>query len=130
MIYFISQSTKKFELSGNYAEFSSNTQVTHNLTHLPRPLKAQQNPHCLARPGADLLNTPEMKLLCAHMPEGTVLSIPSQLGSRLLSISCPRSHNSHSAPVQNGVSCACVCTSTVLWTSIIILRGYKNQSCL
>lgn len=80
MIYFISQNKQKFELSGNYAEFLSNTQVTHNLIHLPHPLKAQKLPHCLARPGAGLLNTTEMHLLCAHMPEGTGPSIPSQLG--------------------------------------------------
>lgn len=80
MIYFISQSRKKFELSGNSAEFLSNAQVTHNLIHLPRPLNAQQNLHCSARPEADLLNAPETQLLCAHMPEGTELSIPTQLG--------------------------------------------------
>jgi len=108
MIYFISQSKKKLELSGNYAEFSRNTPVTHKLTHLPRPLNAQQNPHCLARPEADLLNTLETQLLCAHMPEGTGLSIPSRLGRRVLSISCSRSHNSHSAPVPKGFLCVCV----------------------
>lgn len=108
MIYFISQSRKKFELSGNSAEFLSNAQVTHNLIHLPRPLNAQQNLHCSARPEADLLNTPETQLLCAHMPEGTELSIPTQLGRRLLSISSCRSHNSHYAPLHNRGLCVCV----------------------
>lgn len=102
MIYFVSQSRKKFELSGNYAEFSNNTPVTHNLTHLLCPLKAQQNTHCLARPRADLLNSVKMQLVCAHMPEGIGSCMPSCLGRRYLSISCSSSHNRHSAPVHSG----------------------------
>lgn len=109
MIYFISQSRKKFELSGNYAEFLSNAQVTHNLTHLPHPLKAQQNPYCLARPGADLLNTPETQLLCAHTLEGTGLSIPSAGQEPPLHFLLQVPQQPLCTRTQPGFVCVCVC---------------------